>query len=200
MATMLSASRYLCNRPADWFEYQNPDMGQGDDLATLGGRLRAARREKKLGQIALARLAGVSQSVISDLERNEIHETAKILQIARAVGVHARWLQERVGPRRLTDQEPELHSDLPAIPISSAKHLQRRKWPFSAGLYRRFIDLDDEQQQHIAEIVEHQIGVFERKNTPPRKSGAAEPARVYNLTDYRGALIRGDSETGAARP
>lgn len=172
MASMLSASRYLCNRSADWYEYQNPDMERGDDLATLGGRLRAARREKKLGQIALARLAGVSQSVISDLERNEIHETARILQIARAVGVHARWLQERVGPRRLTDQEPEANGELAAIPIAAAKHLQRKKWPFSADLYRRFIDLDGEQQQHIAEIVEHQIGVFERKNTPPRKSGA----------------------------
>lgn len=147
-------------------------MGQSEDLATLGGRLRAARREKKLGQIALARLAGVSQSVISDLERNEIHETARILQIARAVGVHPRWLQERVGPRRITDQDLEARGELPAIPITAARHLQRKKWPFSADLYRRFIDLDGEQQQHIAEIVEHQIGVFERKNTPPRKSGA----------------------------
>ncbi len=50
----------LLYRHPDWVPHQTLDMGSGEDLSTFGGRLRAARKARKMSQKALAVAAGVS--------------------------------------------------------------------------------------------------------------------------------------------
>lgn len=62
-------------------------------VETIGARLRKARLQKRLTQPQLARLAGVSQTSISDLERGRATETRKLVQLAQALGKTPEWLE-----------------------------------------------------------------------------------------------------------
>ena len=57
-------------------------------LIALGEQIRAARQEKKLSQLALAILSGVSKSYLSDLENGRRNPSVLLLaRIADALGV-----------------------------------------------------------------------------------------------------------------
>ena len=57
-------------------------------LIALGDQIRAARQEKKLSQLALAILSGVSKSYLSDLENGRRNPSVLLLaRIADALGV-----------------------------------------------------------------------------------------------------------------
>lgn len=106
IAPRISASRYLSKH----LLYRNPDsvtaqtsgMGIDEDLTTFGGRLRAARKARKMNQKALAAAVGISQSVVSDLENNVHAGSSHTVQLARAVGVNPLWLESNRGPRTAT--------------------------------------------------------------------------------------------------
>lgn len=76
--------------------YQHSDTME---LATFGDRLRDARREAKLTQQALSKRAGLSQSVISEIETGEYATSGQTAQLAAACGVRPLWLAEGRGPR-----------------------------------------------------------------------------------------------------
>ena len=56
--------------------------------------LKRLREERRLSQPRLAELAGVTQQLISQLERGENLTTRKLPQIARALGVQAHEIDE----------------------------------------------------------------------------------------------------------
>ncbi|HEY5993932.1 MAG TPA: S24 family peptidase [Gallionellaceae bacterium] len=60
--------------------------------STLGQRIRARRKELGLSQEKLGELAGLDQTVISKLERGDVQETARIAELAHALGCDALWL------------------------------------------------------------------------------------------------------------
>lgn len=60
--------------------------------------LRRLREERRLSQPRLAELAGVTQQLISQLERGENLTTRKLPQIARALGVQAHEIDENYSP------------------------------------------------------------------------------------------------------
>lgn len=62
------------------------------NLDTLGSRLRHARRKAKVSQDELANIVGVSQAVISKIERGDQDASTKINEFARALGCDAFWL------------------------------------------------------------------------------------------------------------
>lgn len=62
-------------------------------MDTLARRLRFAREQKGLRQEDLARMAGVSQQTIQQIEAGVIMRPKKIGQIAKAVGRSPAWLQ-----------------------------------------------------------------------------------------------------------
>ena len=105
MQSIISVNRYFCNGQTDGRRYQNTDMAAkgSEDLSTFGKRLRSARKERKMSQTVLGGRVGLSQSVISDLETGESHDTTKILELAHECQVHADWLKKGRGPRRLSD-------------------------------------------------------------------------------------------------
>lgn len=68
-------------------------------MVLTGERIKLIRSEKKLSQAALARLCGLAQSTIADLERNRNTGSAKIATIAKVLGVSALWLSEGKGDK-----------------------------------------------------------------------------------------------------
>lgn len=107
---IVSDRRYRSNRQSGTFPHQTLDMNQNTDLLTLGERLRSARREAGLTQPSLAKLAGVAQATISDIERGKSQGSAYIVQLARVLKVNPLWLLERKGPRLMRDLPPSSES------------------------------------------------------------------------------------------
>lgn len=68
-----------------------------DKLETLAERLAWAREKKELTQDALAKLAGVSQSTIGNLEAGIRDSARKIAKMAEVLGVDALWLSDGKG-------------------------------------------------------------------------------------------------------
>lgn len=63
-------------------------------MQTLAKRLKEARTRLDISQAKLAKMAGVSQSTIANIESGTRFEPQKVVQIARALGVSAEWLIE----------------------------------------------------------------------------------------------------------
>ena len=73
-------------------------MLMATETETRGQRLARARSEAKLSQKQLATRSGVSQQLISKLERDAVEDTAATIAIARALGKSAEWLDSGAGP------------------------------------------------------------------------------------------------------
>lgn len=99
------------NRNIDHKLDKNSYMDKPYDLMTIGGRVRYAREKlakpKRLSQRALARLAGMSQPTLSDLENGE-GGSARIVDLATVLKVNPRWLARGEGqPYMDSDQSTE---------------------------------------------------------------------------------------------
>jgi phage repressor protein C with HTH and peptisase S24 domain len=92
-------------------------------MGTLGERLRFARDRAGLSQKALAFKAGVSQQLISKIEKNAAAGSSTASRLARACGVPTDWLAEGVGsPDAVGEGKPdyvgmEVPVDVRDIPI-----------------------------------------------------------------------------------
>lgn len=67
------------------------------DMKTLAERLTWARTQKNLSQAALAKISGVSQSTIGNLESGLRFSARRLAHIAEALEVNALWLAEGIG-------------------------------------------------------------------------------------------------------
>lgn len=76
-------------------------------MQTLAKRLKEARAKTGFSQAKLAKLAGVSQSTIANIESGTRFEPQKVVQIARALGVSAEWLLEGRESRAAPQPIPE---------------------------------------------------------------------------------------------
>jgi phage repressor protein C with HTH and peptisase S24 domain len=100
-------------------------------MRTLAERLTWAREQKTLTQEGLAKLSGVSQGTIGNLEAGIRHTARKILEIAAALDVDPMWLSNGTGTPRpsgsaesksttVAVEEPRppylAHSKIPASP------------------------------------------------------------------------------------
>ena len=74
-------------------------------MRDLSMRLRYARKERKLTQVELAKLSGVKQASVSDLERGESKSFrgTTLLSLARALNVSPEWLSHGRGPMERRD-------------------------------------------------------------------------------------------------
>jgi SOS-response transcriptional repressor LexA len=89
-------------------------------METLAKRLRWARKQKRISQEDLGKLAGVSQSTIGNLEAGTRASARKIASIAAALGVDALWLAEgkqrpAVRPDAGIEPGPDIHGEVPLI-------------------------------------------------------------------------------------
>jgi transcriptional regulator with XRE-family HTH domain len=68
-----------------------------NNAVKLSNRLSVARKYAKLSQEELALAVGLTQGLISKIERGDQEETAAIVKIARVCGVRAEWLDDGSG-------------------------------------------------------------------------------------------------------
>jgi transcriptional regulator with XRE-family HTH domain len=85
-------------------------------LTTMGARVRYVRKNLALTQTELAKLAGVTQPVISDLEANRTHTSGRTASIAAALGVKALWLETGHSETDNLAQEA-VNNDMLIIPV-----------------------------------------------------------------------------------
>ena len=79
---------------------------------TIGTRIREKRKEMKLTQVQLARLAGVSQATISDYENDVTtnHRADELMRLAAVLRTTPEYLKEGTGPQSLKDAESDAMS------------------------------------------------------------------------------------------
>ena len=135
-------------------------------MKTLAERLVWARTQKELSQSELAKLAGVSQSTIGNLESGLRLSARRIANIADALGVSALWLAEGVGEisargqndsetdevsyridqarsNAITDTNPDfMKVKIAAIGGRQHVHIKKVKLRLSAGLTGFQVDPD----------------------------------------------------------
>lgn len=72
-------------------------------MNTFGDRLKSARKEIGLTQQALAKVAGISQATVADIERGRNKGSTESLQLAKALKVSPDWLATGKGSRELSN-------------------------------------------------------------------------------------------------
>ena len=82
----------------------NQEASNITGVKTIAERLKTARKEAKLTQPALAKLAGVSPGTIGNIESGIRKDARELLAIAKAVGVNAEWLKSGKGPKSAEPQ------------------------------------------------------------------------------------------------
>ncbi len=68
------------------------NMGCSVRVMTFGDRLRDIRKQRGLTQAELAEISGVSQQLISKLERTRAKTSSAASKLAKALGVDVKWL------------------------------------------------------------------------------------------------------------
>lgn len=80
-------------------------------METIGQRVRWAREQREVERKELAKAAGVSYSMLADLENGKAHTTTKLHKIATRLRVRVEWLEngsgawEASGDEALTDAD-----------------------------------------------------------------------------------------------
>lgn len=118
-------------------------------MSTLAERVKAAREHAGLKQAPLAKMVGVEQPVISQLERGKNLQSAHLPKIAHATGVSAIWLSDNIGPMvveaeareesNVSMAEQPAHSyRYPVISWVSAGSWAEAVEPYPAGISDRY--------------------------------------------------------------
>jgi len=73
---------------------------------TLGLRIKTLRNNKKMTQVQLARLAGVSQATVSDYERDQVPNprSNELMRIAAVLETTPEFLVSGEGPEHISNQ------------------------------------------------------------------------------------------------
>lgn len=146
---------------------QNADMADKSKLAekpaspylegttlTFGERMKWARLQSGLTQSQLSERSGLSQPMISAIERGEYDSSAKTASVAAACGVRGIWLEKGLGPR--TDREahstnvfpgPELRQ-VPIISWVAASDFAQAVDNFQPGHAEEYADTTAPVHQH----------------------------------------------------
>lgn len=154
-------------------------------MRTLSKRLAEARKDKGWSQEELARRAGCSQSLIGNLEAERQQGSAKLPQIADALGVSALWLAEGKGPKRheTADRPAEIGEmvidmeffwrcieAVDAYLAAGRRSLTRRQQSDLACMLYSFYHLDpDTTQAEMVTWLERWL-VFAKRMIPPKQS------------------------------
>ncbi len=132
-----------------------------EDLTTLAGRVKWARKKRELSQAALAKAAGVSQGTIGNVESGERKKPRELVSIARALRVFPAWLDTARGDW-----------DASAAPESIFDALTEDE----KELLENFRSLMDEDRDELRAEIEHRAEkirthmekVLSRVGIPPR--------------------------------
>lgn len=110
-------------------------------------RIKAARRHANLTQAQLAKIVGIDQASISDLERGRSQRSSYNASIAKACGVSAIWIESGTGPMvapaadhaNVKDVvQPEMLYRYPVISWVSAGSWEEAVQPYPDGFSDRY--------------------------------------------------------------
>lgn len=131
-------------------------------METQGQRLKHFRKLRGLSQIELARISGVGQSAISELENDKPKDIFGLIEIAVALRVNVYFLKYGVGSPTGKEVPPELytsplktHEPGPAAPYTS--------WPFRGITPSQWGSLDPLEREHV----EMSARIFLRRQHTP---------------------------------
>ncbi|WP_168734348.1 helix-turn-helix domain-containing protein [Pseudothauera nasutitermitis] len=85
-------------------------------MKTFGSRLKAARKAAGLSQVQLARMVGMSQGNLSDIENDHVPTSTFTPKLAATLGIEALWLAEGRGARQPQAARADLHAAEPPSP------------------------------------------------------------------------------------
>lgn len=107
-------------------------------MDSLASRLRRAREARDLSQPALARIAGVSQGTIGNIEAGIRGGASSLASIAQALQIRYLWLRDGDGEMELPASAWPFSQELwPAVKDLPAEELRRLE-----NQMRAFLDLD----------------------------------------------------------
>jgi transcriptional regulator with XRE-family HTH domain len=145
-------------------------------LSDLGAYIRNQRESAKLSLRNLAKLAGVSNPYLSQIERGLRKPSAEILQaIARALSISSETLYVKAGILEERDIEPDLEEAIDRDP-----HLSEDQKTALVELYRMF-----RQQQEMLDST---------REAGPRKSGLQGLLKAMSTGEVD------DADVAAANP
>lgn len=110
---------------------------------TFGERVRNSRQERGLSQETLAKLSGLRQSTISNIETGRNASSSEIVALARALRKHPDWLSDEIGPEDADSVEAvhEPHADYIAVRRATLK--------LSAGVSGYAIDYHNDDAEPL---------------------------------------------------
>ena len=104
-------------------------------MDTLPSRLAHARGLRNLSQAKLAKLAGVSQSTVGNIEAGIRDGGSSLAAIADALRVRYWWLRDGAGPM----EPPVMRADargiaeaFDALPVDTEQAIARRQWLYAS--------------------------------------------------------------------
>lgn len=119
-------------------------------MDTLANRLKREREIKGITQDALAKLVGRKkrQSLISNLESGTYKSSPWLPEIAYALGLHAMWLKNGIGPKDIQPQTLLVQEPAPAEYASNVKQL-----PIESPLRRELLSIVDRMSERGLQVL-----------------------------------------------
>lgn len=104
-------------------------------MRTFAERLKAMREENipELSQMDLAKLSGVSQTTISNIEKGRNQGSKYIVKLANALGVRPEWLLDETGPKTDGDQSSRGLAPSELTPDTTPAGLKKIQAAYKAG-------------------------------------------------------------------
>ncbi|MEC0292372.1 helix-turn-helix transcriptional regulator [Bacillus subtilis] len=129
---------------------------------TIGQRIKAIRKERKLTQVQLADKANLSRSYLADIERDRYNPSLSTLEsVAGALGVQVSAI---VGEENLIKEEPAEYNAKEEKDIAKRMEEIRRDLENSDGLSFSGEPMSPEAIESLMEAMEHIVRQTQRIN------------------------------------
>ncbi|MCY8546878.1 helix-turn-helix transcriptional regulator [Bacillus subtilis] len=129
---------------------------------TVGQRIKAIRKERKLTQVQLADKANLSRSYLADIERDRYNPSLSTLEsVAGALGVQVSAI---VGEENLIKEEPAEYNAKEEKDIAKRMEEIRRDLENSDGLSFSGEPMSPEAIESLMEAMEHIVRQTQRIN------------------------------------
>ncbi|AYK64710.1 helix-turn-helix domain-containing protein [Bacillus subtilis] len=129
---------------------------------TVGQRIKAIRKERKLTQVQLADKANLSRSYLADIERDRYNPSLSTLEsVAGALGVQVSAI---VGEENLIKEEPAQYNAKEEKDIAKRMEEIRRDLENSDGLSFSGEPMSPEAIESLMEAMEHIVRQTQRIN------------------------------------
>lgn len=153
----------------------------------LKDRLKQARKARKMSQARLSEATGLDQTTVSNLETGKVRSTSKIVEIASALRISARWLA--TGDGGMDDNVAEINPQHDELEVLDHELIEGDE-PLRPGevMLPVFREVEIAAGEGCTQVVENH-GVQERFSLPRLSRAGVQPENAAL------AVAKGDSMT-----